>query len=53
MSLRQKLIVLSKSPPAAETKYDQGLVQRLFLKPLKTGLISESNVRDKTPIKES
>ena len=52
MSLRQKLIVLSKSP-LAETKYDQGLVQRLFLKPLKTGLISESNVRDKTPIKES
>ena len=45
MSLRQKLIVLSNSP-AAETKNYQGLVQRLLV-------ISESNVRDKTPIKES
>ena len=52
MSLRQKLIVLSNSS-AAETKNYQGLVQRLFLKPFKTGLISESNVRDKIPIKES
>ena len=40
MSLRQKLIVLSKSP-AAEIKYDQDLVQRLFLKSLETGLTSE------------
>ena len=41
MSLRQKLIVLSKSP-AAEIKYDQDLVQKLFLKSLETGLTSEA-----------
>ena len=41
MSLRQKLIVLSKSP-AAEIKYDQDLVQKQFLKSLETGLTSEA-----------
>ena len=41
MILRQKLIVLSKST-AAEIKYDQDLVQRLFLKSLETGLTSET-----------
>ena len=41
MSLRQKLIVLSKSP-TAEIKYDQDLVQRLFIKSLETGLTSET-----------
>ena len=35
VSLRQKLIVLSKSP-ATEIKYDQDLVQRLFFKSLET-----------------
>ena len=41
MTLRQKLIVLSEPPPA-EIKYDQDLVQRLFLKLLETGLTSET-----------
>ena len=45
LSLRQKLIVLSKSP-AAETKYDQDLVQRLFLNWLETGLTSETIVTE-------
>ena len=52
MSLRQKLIVLSKSL-AAEIKYDQDLVQMLFLKSLETGLTSETIMTDKTLIKES
>ena len=39
ISLRQKLIVLSKSP-VAEIKHDQDLVQRLFLKSFETGLAS-------------
>ena len=45
MSLRQKLIVLSKSPAAeiaAEIKYDQSLVQRLFFKSLETRLTRET-----------
>ena len=49
MSLRQKLIVLSKSP-AAEIKYDQDLVQRLFLKSLETGLTSETIMTEIKPL---
>ena len=49
MSLRQKLIVLSKSP-AAEIKYDQDLVQRLFLKSLETGLASETIMTEIKPL---
>ena len=49
MSLRQKLIILSKYP-AAETKYDQDLVQRLFLKPLETGLTSEAIMAEIKPL---
>ena len=49
ISLRQKLIVLSKSP-AAEIKYDQEFVQRLFLKLLETGLTSETIMADIKPL---
>ena len=49
MSLRQKLIVSSKSP-AAEIKYDQNLVQRLFLKSLETGISSETIVAEMKPL---
>ena len=49
MSLRQNLIVLSKSP-AAEIKYDQVLVQRLFLKSLETGLTSKIIMADVKPL---
>ena len=45
MSLRQKLVVLSKSPAAeiaAEIKYDQNLVQRLLFKSLETRLTRET-----------
>ena len=49
LSLRQKLIVLSKSP-AAEIKYDQDLVQRLFLKSLETGLTSETIMTEIKPL---
>ena len=44
MSLRQKLIVLSKSP-AVEIKFDQDLVQMLFLKSLETGLTTVTVMR--------
>ena len=44
MSLRQKLIVLSKSP-AVEIKFDQDLVQMLFLKSLETGLTTVTIMR--------
>ena len=49
IGLRQKLIVLSKSP-AAEIKYDQELVQRLFLKLLETGLTSETIMAEIKPL---
>ena len=49
ISLRQKLIVLSKSS-AAEIKYDQELVQRLFLKLLETGLTSETIMAEIKPL---
>ena len=49
VSLRQKLVVLSNSP-AAEIKYDQGLVQRLFLKSLETGLTSETIMTEIKPL---
>ena len=49
MGLRQKLIVLSKSP-AVEIKYDQDLVQRLFLKSLETGLTSEAIMTEIKPL---
>ena len=41
MSLRQKLVLASKSP-AAETSYDEHLPQKLFLETVDTGLRSES-----------
>ena len=49
MSLRQKLIVLLKSP-AAEINYDQNLVQRLFLKSLETRLTSKTIVTEIKPL---
>ena len=49
MSLRQKLIVLSKYP-ITEIKYDQDLVQRLFLKSLETGLTSETIMTEIKPL---
>ena len=49
MSLRQKLMLLSKSP-AAELKYDQDLVQILFLKSLETGLTSEIKMTEIKPL---
>ena len=45
MSLRQKLIVLSKSP-VAKIKYDQNLVQRVFIKSLEMGLTIETIMTD-------
>ena len=45
----KKLIVLSKSP-AAETKYDQDLVHRLFLKSFETGLTSETIMTEIKPL---
>ena len=41
MSLRQKLVLASKSP-AAETSSDEHLAQKLFLEAVETGLSSES-----------
>jgi len=53
MSLRQKLILASKSP-SAEIKYDKQLVQRLFLKALETGFSSETVVAEiKTLLRNS
>ena len=49
MSLHQKLIVVSKSS-AAEIKYYKSLVQRLFLKTLEIGLISETIVTEIKPL---
>ena len=49
MSLRQKLIVLLKSP-AAEINYDQNLVPRLFLKSLETRLTSKTIVTEIKPL---
>ena len=45
ISLRQKLIVLLKSP-AVEIKYDQDVVQRLVLKSFETGLISKTIITE-------
>ena len=47
--MRQILIVLSKSP-AAELKYDQDLIQRLFLKSFETGLTSETIMTEIKPL---
>ena len=44
----QKLIALSKSPDA-EIKYDQNLVQWLFLKLLETGSTSKT-ITEKKPL---
>ena len=49
MSLRQKLIVLLKSP-AAEINYDQKIVQRLFLKSLETRLTSKTIMTEIKPL---
>ena len=49
MSLKQNLIVLSKSP-AAEVKYDQEIAQRLFLKSPETGLTSETIMTEIKPL---
>ena len=49
MSLRQKLFVLSKYP-TTEIKYDQDLVQRLFLKSLETGMTSETIMTEIKPL---
>ena len=49
MSLCQNLIVASNSP-VPEIKYDKGLVQRLFLKALETGLTSETIVTEIKPL---
>ena len=45
MSLRQKLIVLSKSP-VSKIKYDQNLAQRVFIKSLEMGLTIETIMTD-------
>ena len=45
----QKLIALSKSPDA-EIKYDQNLVQWLFLKLLETGSTSKTIIPEKKPL---
>ena len=49
MNLKQKLIVLSKSP-TAKINYDQDLVQRLFLISLETGLKSETIMTEIKPL---
>ena len=49
MSLRQKLILASKSP-AAEISYDNSLAQKLFLKAIETGLSSESILTEIKPL---
>ena len=49
MSLRQKLVLASKSP-GAEIPFDEVLAKRLFLKALETGLLSDAIVSEIKPL---
>ena len=49
MSLRQRIVLASKTP-GAEISYDAGLVQKIFLKTVETGLKSTTVVNEVRPL---